>query len=226
MKQIQNDNFEINQKIHNFNNKSSSNFYRIDKNINNNLNQRKIPNTPHSENFSGKKIILDKSKKKINKVNKIKTLSYSNSTRDIYSNKKNYQSINNNYNSNNQYNKKRINQIPINNYNLNNKKQKSSSNNIFTPPKSKGISSNTNININNFYLNNIFSSIYNIYMTNNNRINFYSKQNNGIIRKFISQRSSSVIASKKPSSKINLLERKNILKKQIGNNHKINKNKK
>ena len=228
LKQANKENFELNQKFHNFNNKSSSNFYRIDKNMNN-INQRKIPNPPQSENFSGKKFVLDKNKKKVNKGNKIKTLSYSNSTRDIYYDKANYKNINNNFNSNNQYSKKKINQIPINhiNYNLNNKKQKSSTSNIFTPPMSKGSSSNTNININNFYLNNIFSSIYNNYMTNNNNnhINFYSKNNNGITRKFISQRSSSVIASKKNSSKINIFERKNIFKNHNENNFKSNKHK-
>ena len=223
IKQLKKDNYEINQKIHNFNNKSSSNFYKIDKNIHN-INQKKIPNPPQSVNISGKKFVLDKNKKKINKGNKIKTLSYSNSTRDIYNDKINYKNINN-YNSNNQFNKKKINQIPINNinYNTNNRKQKSSASNIFTPPMSKGSSSNTNININNFYLNNIFSSIYNNYMTNNNNhVNFYSKNNNGITRKFISQRSSSVIASKKSNSKINIFERKNNMKNN-DNNYKSNK---
>ena len=217
---IKKDNIEINQKFYNFNNKSSSNFYKIDKNLNN-INQKKIPNPPQSVNISGKKIVLDKNKKKFNKGKKIKTLSYSNSTRDIYSDKINSKNINFNYNSNSQYNKKKINQIPINNINCNsnNKKQKSCINNIFTPPISKGSSSNTNININNFYLNNIFSSIYNNYMTNNNNnhINFYSKNNNGITRKFISQRSSSVIASKKNNSKINIFERKNNLKNNENN---------
>ena len=225
MKQIKKDNFDINPKFHNFNNKSSTNFYRIDKNINNNINHRKIPNPPQSENISGKKIIFDKNKKKINGINKIKTLSYSNSTRDIYYDKINLKNPNNKYNSNNQYNKKKIYQIPINNinYNQNNKKQKLNNNNIFTPPMSKGTGSNTNININNYYLNNIFSSIYNNYMTNNNNhINIYSKNNNGITRKFISQRSSSVIASKKNNSKINIFERKNIIKNSNINNYKTN----
>ena len=103
MKQIKKENFEINQKLHNFNNKSSTNFYRIDKNINNNINHRKIPNPPQSENISGKKIIFEKNKKKINGINKIKTLSYSNSTRDIYYDKINYKNPNNNI----QYNKKK-----------------------------------------------------------------------------------------------------------------------
>ena len=224
---IKEDNIEINQKFYNFNNKSSSNFYKIDKNLKN-INQQKIPNPPQSVNISGKKIILDKNKKKFNKGNKIKTLSYSNSTRDIYNDKINSKNINFNYNSNSQYNKKKINQIPINNINCNsnNKKQKSCTNNIFTPPISKGSSSNTNININNFYLNNIFSSIYNNFMTNNNnnQINFYSKNKNGITRKFISQRSTSVIASKKNNSKINIFERKNNLKNNE-NNYKTKKQK-
>ena len=202
MKKIKKDDFEINKKIININNKSSTNFYKIDKNLNNN--KKKV--TP-SENISAKKIASDKINKK---VNKIKTLSYSNSTRDIYNDKRNYKSINN-YNSNNLTNKKKY-PIPINNINYvqNNKKQKQNNSNIFTPPLSKGANSNTNININNYYLNNIFSSINNNYMTNNNNmhVNFYSKNNNEIQRKFVSYRSSSVIASKKGGHKINLLEQK------------------
>ena len=223
---LKNDNFELNQKIINFNNKSSTNFYRLDKSKSNNNqnNPKKIPNPSQYESISVKKLVNDKSKKKV-KGNKIKTLSYSNSTRDIYHDQINYKNISNNYNSNNQFSKKKIYQIPINNinYNQNNKKQKSNSN-IFSPSISKGASSNTNININNYYLNNIFSSIYNNYMTNNNNhINFYSKNNNGITRKFISQRSSSVIASKKSTSKINIIDRKNLLKNNIDKNYKTNK---
>ena len=90
-------------------NKSSSNFYKIDKNINsNNLFNPKKKITP-SENISAKKITSDKSKKK---VNKIKTLSYSNSTQDIYSDKSNFKNINN-YNSNNLTNKKKKKKISI-----------------------------------------------------------------------------------------------------------------
>ena len=203
-------------------NKSSTNFYKIDKNMNvSNLINSKKKIAP-SENISAKKIGSDKSTKK---VNKIKTLSYSNSTQDIYSDKKSYKSINN-YNSNNIINKKKY-QIPINNINYihnnwNNKKQRQNSNNIFSPPLSKGVNSNnTNININNYYLNNIFSSINNNYMTNNNNlhVNYFSKNNNEMQRKFISHRSSSVIATKKGGHKMNLLERKN---KYKNNNFKSN----
>jgi hypothetical protein len=204
-------------------NKSSTNFFKIDKNMNaSNLINPKKKITP-SENISAKKIGSDKSTKK---VNKIKTLSYSNSTQDIYSDKKNYKSINN-YNTNNIINKKKY-QIPINNINyihnnLNNKKQRQNSNNIFSPPLSKGTNSNnTNININNYYLNNIFSSINNNYMTNNNNlhVNYYSKNNNEIPRKFISHRSSSVIATKKSGHKMNIIERKNRYKNHNLNNYK------
>ena len=195
-------------------NKSSTNFYKIDKNMNvSNLINSKKKIAP-SENISAKKIGSDKSTKK---VNKIKTLSYSNSTQDIYSDKKTYKSINN-YNSNNIINKKKY-QIPINNINYihnnwNNKKQRQNSNNIFSPPLSKGANSNnTNININNYYLNNIFSSINNNYMTNNNNLHVNMQ------RKFISHRSSSVIATKKGGHKMNLLERKN---KYKNNNFKSN----
>ena len=206
-------------------NKSSSNFYKIDKNMNaNNLINSKKKITP-SENISAKKIGSDKSTKK---VNKIKTLSYSNSTQDIYSDKKNYKNIIN-YNSNNIINKKKY-QIPINNINyihnnMNNKKQRAN-NNIFSPPLSKGSNSNnTNININNYYLNNIFSSINNNYMTNNNNlhVNYFSKNNNDMQRKFISHRSSSVIATKKGGHKMmNILDRKNKFKNNNLNNYKSN----
>jgi serine/threonine protein kinase len=79
------ENIEINPKIHNLNNKSSTDFYIINKNIssNNNNNYQKILNNiPQSDNYntniSGKKIVFDKNKKKINNENKRKTLSYSN----------------------------------------------------------------------------------------------------------------------------------------------------
>ena len=66
-------------------------------------------------------------------MNKIKTLSYSNSTQDIYSDKINYKNINN-YNSNILVNKKKH-QIPINNINYihsnnNNKKLRQNNSNI------------------------------------------------------------------------------------------------
>jgi len=63
MKKIKKDDFEINKKIININNKSSTNFYKIDKNLNNN--KKKV--TP-SENISAKKIASDKINKKVNKI--------------------------------------------------------------------------------------------------------------------------------------------------------------
>ena len=58
-------------------------------------------------------------------------------------------------------------------------------------------------------------------MTNNNNlhVNYFSKNNNEMQRKFISHRSSSVIATKKGGHKMNLLERKN---KYKNNNFKSN----
>ena len=207
-------------------NKSSTNFYKIDKNINSNIQNNPKKKIIPSENISAKKITTDKSKKK---VNKIKTLSYSNSTQDIYSDKINYKNINN-YNSNILVNKKKY-QIPINNINYvhsnnTNKKLRQNNSNIFTPPLSKGSNSNnTNININNYYLNNIFSSINNNYMTNNNdnlHMNYYSKNNNDIPRKFISHRASSVISNKKSGHKMNIIERKSKYKNHNINNYKSN----
>ena len=214
------DNFEMNKKIINVNNKTSTNFYKLDKNINSNISNQKKKITP-SENISAKKIPSDAIKKK---GNKIKTLSYSNSTRDIYSDKGMYKNINN-YNSNNLANKKKY-PIPVNNINYiqNNKKLNKNNSNVFTPPFSKGANSNTNININNYYLNNIFSSIHNNYMTNNANMhaNYYSKNNNEIQKKLISNRSSSVINSKKTRPKINIFERKNMNKNNNINNYKSN----
>ena len=166
-----------------------------------------------------------KEKEKIKKMNKSST----NSTQDIYSDKINYKNINN-YNSNILVNKKKY-QIPINNINYvhsnnNNKKLRQNNSNIFTPPLSKGSNSNnTNININNYYLNNIFSSINNNYMTNNNNnlhMNYYSKNNNDIPRKFISHRASSVISNKKSGHKMNIIERKSKYKNHNINNYKSN----
>ena len=217
------DNYDMNKKIVNVNNKTSTNFYKLDKNINSNITNQKKKITP-SENISAKKIPSDAIKKK---GNKIKTLSYSNSTRDIYSDKGMYKNINN-YNSNNfvNNNKKKQYPIPVNNINYiqNNKKLNKNNSNVFTPPFSKGANSNTNININNYYLNNIFSSIHNNYMTNNANMhaNYYSKNNNEIQKKLISNRSSSVINSKKTKPKINIFERKNMNKNNNINNYKSN----
>ena len=217
------DNYDMNKKIVNVNNKTSTNFYKLDKNINSNITNQKKKITP-SENISAKKIPSDAIKKK---GNKIKTLSYSNSTRDIYSDKGMYKNINN-YNSNNfvNNNKKKQYPIPVNNINYiqNNKKLNKNNSNVFTPPFSKGANSNTNININNYYLNNIFSSIHNNYMTNNANMhaNYYSKNNNEIQKKLVSNRSSSVINSKKTRPKINIFERKNMNKNNNINNYKSN----
>ena len=188
---IKKDNLEKNKKMMNINNKSSTNFYKIDKNLSNNFNNQKKKATPN-ENFSAKKIASELIKKN---PNKIKTLSYSNSTRDIYSDKAIYKNLNN-YNSNNFNNKKKY-PIPVNNINYiqNYKKLKQNDSNVFTPPFSKGANSNTNININNFYLNNVFSSIHNNYMTNNSNnmlANYYSKNNKEIQKKHTSNRASSV----------------------------------
>ena len=60
-------------------------------------------------------------------------------------------------------------------------------------------------------------------MTNNNNnlhVNYYSKNNNEIPRKFISHRSSSVIATKKSGHKMNIIERKNRYKNHNLNNYK------
>ena len=218
LKKINKENFEINKRINNFNsNKSNNNFYRIDKHIN----QKRSQNNP-PENMSGTKIIFGKNIKKINGENKIKTLSYSNSTKNMYNDKINSKEYNSNYNSYHQNNKHKIYHIPINNV-YKNKRHKLNNGNVFTPPSSKGKNSNININSNNYY-NNIFSSIYNNYITNNHNYhaNHLSNNNNGLTKKFISQRSSSVITTKKP--KINLIERKKIKKHCFENNHEaINK---
>ena len=216
LKKINKENFEINKRINNFNsNKSTTNFYRIDKHIN----QKRSQNNP-PENMSGTKIIFGKNIKKINNENKVKTLSYSNSTKNMHNDKMNSKDYNSNYNSYHQYNKQKIYHIPINNV-YKNKRQKLNNGNIFTPPSSKGKNSQININSNNYY-NNIFSSIYNNYITNNHNYhaNHLSNNNNGITKKFISQRSSSVITTKKP--KINLIERKKIKKHCFENNHEAN----
>ena len=213
---LKQNNFDINRKIINTNNKTSTNFYKIDKNLNNNLDNQKKKMHP-SENISAKKIPSVQTNKKFNKI---KTLQYSNSTRDIYSDKGAYKNISK-YN-NNFVNKKKY-QIPVNNINYiqNNKRLKQNNSNIFTPPFSKGSNPNTNININNYYMNNIFNSINNNYMTNNSNLhpNYYSKNSNEIQKKYTSNRSSSVITSKKSRPKMNLFERKNPNK---NNNYKSN----
>ena len=59
-------------------------------------------------------------------------------------------------------------------------------------------------------------------MTNNNNLhmNYFSKNNNDIPRKFISHRASSVISNKKSGHKMNIIERKNKYKNHNINNYK------
>jgi hypothetical protein len=61
-------------------------------------------------------------------------------------------------------------------------------------------------------------------MTNNANMhaNYYSKNNNEIQKKLVSNRSSSVINSKKTRPKINIFERKNMNKNNNINNYKSN----
>ena len=130
-----------------------------------------------------------------------KPLSHSNSTKEIYSNNNierylrlkqgqlaSQKKINKNQNIYRQ--KKNIG----NNANINNKFNRI--------PSSKN---GTNININNYYTNNIFSAIYNNFMPHKN----FDKKNDENKFKKIGQRSSSVFYQKRPISKSNMEKNKN-----------------
>ena len=147
-----------------------------------------------------------------------KPLSHSNSTKEIYSNNNierylrlkqgqlaSQKKINKNQNIYRQ--KKNIG----NNANINNKFNRI--------PSSKN---GTNININNYYTNNIFSAIYNNFMPHKN----FDKKNDENKFKKIGQRSSSVFYQKRPISKSNMEKNKNKIDNDNNNlsNKPISKN--
>ena len=174
-------------------NKSKSKKKQINEKNENNLKEKSDEN---SINVSKKN--MERTNKKINNLKK--PLFHSNSTRDIYSAQSNIE----------KYLKKKINQLQ-NSHNFKNsnnqvkpiiKSQKSKSklsSNLIPPSSSSSTSKGTtsaSININNYYTNHIYNSIYNNFMPHQ----LYDINSN-INKKINRQRASSVLTSKRSTSK-------------------------
>ena len=160
-------------------------------NLNNNsiknIRVNKINNT-NINNISQKKSLAYK-----------KPLSHSNSTKEIYSN-----------NNIERYLKLKQSQLASQkkiNKNQNIYKQKKNNNKF-------NRKNGTNININNYYTNNIFSAIYNNFIPHQN----FEKKNEDTKYKKLGQRAMSVFYQKRPISKSNIEKNKNKNDKYENNN--------
>ena len=194
-----------------------NNFVPNDNNINisnNRLGNNKI----YSLNNNTKKE-LESNTNKTNVIQKKdlaykKPLSHSNSTKEIYSN-----------NNIERYLKLKQGQ-------LTSQKKANKNQNIYRQKKNFGSNMNgnnkfnkvpsskngANININNYYTNNIFSAIYNSFMPRQN----YEKKIEDKKYKKIGQRASSVFYQKRPISKSKLERNKNKIDKENNLNNKLN----
>ena len=185
--QVDNTNYQqINNStnLNNLNNsiKSTNNMTNINNNSIKNIRVNKINNT-NLNNISQKKSLAYK-----------KPLSHSNSTKEIYSN-----------NNIERYLKLKQSQLASqkkinkNQYIYRQKKNNNNNNNKFN--RKNG----TNININNYYTNNIFSAIYNNFIPHQN----FEKKNEDNKYKKLGQRAMSVFYQKRPISKSNMEKNKN-----------------
>jgi hypothetical protein len=170
--------------LNNLNNsiKSTNNMTNINNNSIKNIRVNKINNT-NLNNISQKKSLAYK-----------KPLSHSNSTKEIYSN-----------NNIERYLKLKQSQLASQkkiNKNQNIYRQKKNNNNNNNKFNRKN---GTNININNYYTNNIFSAIYNNFIPHQN----FEKKNEDNKYKKLGQRAMSVFYQKRPISKSNMEKNKN-----------------
>ena len=190
---------EIINKIKNHNNNLVDNInYKQINNSNNLYNSIKSNNNTNNINNSIKNIRVNKiNNTNINNISQKKTLAYkkplshSNSTKEIYSN-----------NNIERYLKLKQSQLASQkkvNKNQNIYRQKKNNNSKFN--RKNG----TNININNYYTNNIFSAIYNNFIPHQN----FEKKNEDNKYKKLGQRAMSVFYQKRPISKSNLEKNKN-----------------
>ena len=198
----------------NNNNSMNSKKSRTNYNTNKNKNKTNDKNIKERLNESSmnlsRKLLENKNSKIKNLKNLKKPLTRSNSTKDIYT-------VNSNIKK---YLSKKINLLKNNNNNPNisnmqvkpvikhpsSKSKKTNNNSNLAKTALKGGSS-ANIHINNYYTNNIYNSIYNNYMPHkiisknekksNNNTNKVNNNNNNVKH----QRASSVLSSKKHSSK-------------------------
>ena len=163
--------------------KSANNMTNLNNNSIKNIRVNKINNT-NLNNITQKKSTTYK-----------KPLSHSNSTKEIYSN-----------NNIERYLKLKQSQ-------LSSQKKINKNQNIYRQKKSYNNNNNnkfnrkngTNININNYYTNNIFSAIYNNFIPHQN----FEKKNEDNKYKKLGQRAMSVFYQKRPISKSNMEKNKN-----------------
>ena len=183
--------------------KNRTNYNTNNKNNKNNTNEKNMKEKSNESSVNLSKKFFENKNKKIKNLKK--PLSHSNSTRDIYTGNSNIK----------QYLTKKINQlqnnIKPNNSNSNQIKpiikhpsSKSKMNNNLIGTSSLKGSTSANIHINNYYTNNIYNAIYNNYLPHK----IFNK-NGKINKKNIKhQRASSVLASKRSSSKFKTYKKK------------------
>jgi hypothetical protein len=195
--------FESSNSIQKLKNKKIYDSYNSNKNPNkkkqiNEKNEKNLKEKSDENSINASKKNIERTNKKINNLKK--PLFHSNSTRDIYSAQSNIE----------KYLKKKINQLQSshNFKNSNNqvkpiiKSQKTKSklsSNLIPPSSTSSTSKGTtsaSININNYYTNHIYNSIYNNFMPHQ----LYDLNSN-INKKINHQRASSVLTSKRSSSK-------------------------
>ena len=185
----------------------------------NNTNEKNIKEKSNESSVNISCKIFDNKNKKIKNLKK--PLTRSNSTRDIYTSNSNIQ----------KYFTKKLNQLRNNNNqsNINNNIQgkplikhpnsKSKiSNKLFGTSSLKGGTS-ANIHINNYYTNNIFNAFYSNYMPH--KIFGKNRKNND--KKIKHQRASSVLPSKRSSSKFKTYRKKEKMDKKNKNLNLKNK---
>ena len=201
---------EIINKIKNHNNNLlDNNYQQINNSTNiNNLNNlnNSIKNNTTNTNNSIKNIRVNKiNNTNINNISQKKSLAYkkplshSNSTKEIYSN-----------NNIERYLKLKQSQLAS-------QKKVNKNQNIYRQKKNNNKfnrKNGTNININNYYTNNIFSAIYNNFIPHQN----FEKKNEDNKYKKLGQRAMSVFYQKRPISKSNLEKNKNKIDKYENNN--------
>ena len=235
-----NTNYNFQKNLRSYNNenkiitkKNEKNKTIVQESLNNNKKNRLNHNTTScSNNFKNKnkkddfsesslnasKKFFDRSNKQIKNLKK--PLSHSNSTREIYPSQSNIE----------KYLKKKVNQMQNSNSSGNNnnnhqikpiiRHQKAKSkinNNLIAPTSSKA--SSASININNYFTNNIFNAIYNNYMPHQ----MFNKHLENK-KKITKQRASSVLASKRPCSKMNSNYKKSYEQNKNKNNSKYKGN--
>ena len=180
------DKYEL-QDTQSANNKKNRTNYSTNKN---NTNDKNIKEKSNESSMNISKQYLEKQNKKINNLKK--PLGHSYSTRDINSAQLNMLKKNIKLNS------KNIQVKPIIKQHQKSKTKINNNNLIQSTGAAKGVYVPANININNYYTNNIYNAIYN----NNNYLSHLYNKSTNMNKKSNHQRPSSVLCPKRTSSKL------------------------